>query len=376
MFKILKFLLFTYLSILIISCDKGELNNGTPPPSDEQNPPDNSGGGNQSFIYPDVDWSVATPQKHGFKASLTEEIDAYIANTPQLTTTGLMVIVGGEVIYSYGNLTELSYLASCRKSILAMMMGRFVENNSIDLSLTIEEMGMDDIGGLLAIEKQASILNCITARSGVYHEASNTGDDTAYAPIRGSKTPGEYYLYNNWDFNIAGTIFENLTQSNIYEALYTELALPLEFQDFSLNAQRKGGDLTKSLYPAYHFYLSTRDMARIGYVMLRKGKWKERQIISEEWVNRITTAYTPVNQMNPPHRQTDSFGYGYMWWVWDGNANRDGYRNGYTAIGAGGQFITVLPSLDMVVVQKTSTNDNNANKYWTLLGKIVNSKVN
>ncbi|MFA5713108.1 MAG: serine hydrolase [Bacteroidales bacterium] len=369
------YLFLFFFIVLFASCEKQNSNGGGTTPPGEEQPPNGGGKEPQNFIYPNEDWSVAIPEKYGFKANLGEIIENYIASTPQLTTTGLMVIVGGEVIHSYGNLTELSYLASCRKSILAMMMGRFVENGTIDLSLTLEEMGMDDVGGLLPIEKEATILDCITARSGVYHPASNSGDDTDSAPPRGSKTPGEYFLYNNWDFNIAGTIFENLTGSNIYQALYTELALPLEFQDFSLDAQRKGGTLSISQYPAYHIYLSTRDMARIGYVMLRKGKWKERQIISKEWVEQITSAYTSVDEMNPRGKYP-LWGYGYMWWVWDGNANREGYLGAYTAIGAGGQFITVLPALDMVVVQKTSTNDNNADKYWTLLGRIINAKIN
>lgn len=323
-------------------------------------------------IYPNPSWNKVSPEKYGYRNDMGNEIEQFIA--ANMTTTGLVVVVGGEIIYQYGNLTQLSYLASCRKSVLAMLYGKYVENGTIDLSLMVGQMGMDDVGGLLPIEKEASILNCITARSGVYHIASNTGDDRAYAPERGSQIPGEYYLYNNWDFNIAGAMFENLTSKNIYSAFETDLAQPLQFQDFSLAEQRKGGTLSISKYPAYHFYLSTRDMARLGYLMLREGKWKNSQVISEEWVSTISSAYTKVTEMNPDSRKVKSWGYGYMWWVWDGLANRNAYKNAYTAKGAGGQYITVLPALDMVIAHKTATNDGVHSNYYQLLNIIVNTQ--
>lgn len=358
----IKTLLLLFVFSLLFACSKTE----TPPNPGQEivTWPKN--------VYPGESWRVVNPEKYGYKSILSQDINNYIAS--KMTTTGLMVVVGGEVIHTYGDVTELSYLASCRKSILSMMYGKYVENGTIDLSKTLSNLGIDDIGGLLPIEKNASILNCITARSGVYHPASNSGDDSRYAPARGSKTPGEYFLYNNWDFNVSGTIFENLTGKNIYSAFENDLAVPLQFQDFSISTQRKSGTLTISTFPAYHFYLSVRDMARLGYLMLRKGKWDNTQIISQNWVETTTSAFTKVNEMNPNFRKTQSFGYGYMWWVWDGNSNRDAYKDGYTAIGAGGQFITVLPALDMVIVQKTYSNDNVSDYYWQLVKLITESQ--
>ncbi len=71
-----------------------------------------------------------------------------------------------------------------------MLYGYWVENGTIDLDATMEDLGVDDIGGLLPIEKQAKVDHLITARSGVYHPASNGGDNLADAPERGSQVPG------------------------------------------------------------------------------------------------------------------------------------------------------------------------------------------
>ncbi|GHT15217.1 amide hydrolase [Bacteroidia bacterium] len=315
-------------------------------------------------FFPLSEWSVASPIKYGYKADTRDTLDAFL-NVSAHAVTGLVVIVGGEMIYSWGAIdkTDISpsgtggYLASARKSILSMIYGKYVDNGTIDLTKTIGELidtGMipDDVGGLLPIEKKATVFDCITARSGVYHLASNTGDDRAIAPPRGSQEPGTYFLYNNWDFNVSGNIFEAFTGKNIYDALGTDIAVPIGMEDWDRSRQSKGGTAAISVYQAYHFYLSARDIARLGYLMLRGGNWNGTQVIPADWCAQSTAAYTPVSEMIPISARTQSWGYGYMWWVWDGPANRDAFKGAYSAKGAGGQYITVLPALDMVVAQK------------------------
>jgi len=88
-------------------------------------------------------------------------------------------VVGGRVLWEYGDVSRRSYLASVRKSILAMLYGKYVANGTIRLDKTLEELGMDDHRGLLPHEQQATIEHLISARSGIYHPAANPGDNTA-----------------------------------------------------------------------------------------------------------------------------------------------------------------------------------------------------
>jgi len=305
-----------------------------------------------AYIFPGKSWErIADPATAGYSAEGLEQVIEY---TKTLDTTGLLVIVGGKAHLKYGNLEELSYLASVRKSILSILYGKYVTDGTIRLNTTLEELGITDHGGLLEVEKKAKIDHLITARSGIYHPASNSGDSTADAPPRGSQKPGEYFLYNNWDFNCAGYLFEKLTHQIIYDALERDLAIPINMQDFDRLRQHKSGNLTRSLYPAYHIWLSTRDMARIGYLMLRKGNWDGRQVVPRSWVRKICRAKTPLEEMNPAPYKKGTHGYGYMWWVWDGPQAVGSYKGAYTASGAYGQFITVFPALDMVIAHKTA----------------------
>jgi CubicO group peptidase (beta-lactamase class C family) len=302
-------------------------------------------------VYPGAEWErIADPASVGWSRAGLDSVRARLATLP---STGFVAVVGGRVLMEYGDPRAVSYLASVRKSVLAMLYGNYVASGKVRLDKTLAELGMDDIGGLTASEREATIRDLLTARSGVFHLASNAGDDLASAPPRGSQRHGTYQLYSNWDFNAAGAAFERETGRDIYDALESDLARPIGMQDFERRAQVKSGDTTRSIYRAYHMNLSTRDMARVGYLMLREGSWAGRQLVPRDWVRTISRAYTPVSEMNPPQRRGGPFGYGYLWWVWDGPWNAGAYRGAYTGLGAVGQHITVLPALDLVVAHKT-----------------------
>ena len=305
-------------------------------------------------VFPAETWEYVGKDDlaaYGWSPETIDKTTSFIRD--ESNTTGLVVVDRGRVVYQFGDIEELSYVASVRKSILSMLYGYWVENGTIDLETTLSDLGFDDIGGLLPIERQATIHDLITARSGVYHPASYSGDDLAQAPPRGSQKPGDYMLYSNWDFNAAGVVFEHLTKRDIYDELQAQLAIPLQFEDWDRTVQQKAGDLTISKYPAYPIWVSTRDMARMGYLMLREGNWDGKQAISRDWARRITSVVTPVEEMNPEERRDGYFGYGYMWWVWDGPKSTGPFDGAYTARGAVGQWITVFPSLDLVLAHKT-----------------------
>lgn len=305
--------------------------------------------------FPGEEWEFVPRQSlaaYGWSGEGLQKAAAFLRDTSN--ATGLVVVDRGRIVYDFGDIEELSYIASARKSILAMLYGDWVEKGIIDLDATIGELGMDDIGGLLDVEKQATVQHLITARSGVYHPASYSGDDLSQAPPRGSQKPGSYMLYSNWDFNAAGYVFELLTGRSIYDEIQSQLAIPMQFQDWDRSAQAKAGDLTVSRYAAYPIWVSTRDMARVGLVMLNEGNWNGQEIISPEWARRITSVVTPLEEMNPVSRREGFMGYGHMWWVFDGPRAEGPFEGAYWAWGAWGQWIAVFPALDLVVAHKTN----------------------
>ena len=206
-------------------------------------------------------------------------------------------------------------------------------------------------------------------------------------PPRGSEPPGIHYFYNNWDFNAAGTAFEKQTGKDIYQALQTDLAVPLGMQDYLVSKQKKQTTLPESVHPEYAMYLSARDMARIGELMLDDGAWNGKQVIPADMVRFMTTLVTPFRDINPTafrnYGEPERWGYGYLWWVWDEPAFPSGTYSGflqgaYSAMGTGGTFITVLPAKDMVVVHQVDIDKNyrasvSQSSYIAMLTMIANA---
>jgi CubicO group peptidase (beta-lactamase class C family) len=327
-------------------------------------------------VYPDSAWQfIDHTSDHSWNNDSLNKLRSFIIDST--SATGMLVIESGKILFDYGDIEEISYLASCRKSILSMLYGPFVSTGVINLNTTLDQMHFDDIGGLLPTEKKATIKDLLTARSGIYHAASNSGDNSAMAPTRGTVAPGSFWLYNNWDFNAAGSILEKQTGKTIYELIDSILAKPLQMQDWSINNQRKTGDTTRSRYLAYHMWFSTRDMARIGYLMLRNGKWKDREIIPPGWVKTTTSVITTYKEAEKNKTAYLHFGYGYLWWLWDTPYNTGAYEGAYTATGAYGQFITVLPKLDLVIAFKTKYEygrQTPTDLYLRVLDKLVAAK--
>jgi CubicO group peptidase (beta-lactamase class C family) len=325
--------------------------------------------------------------EHGFTKERLENLTNYLED--HMETTGMVVLFDGKIIYEYGDIAQVSYNASVRKSVLSMLYGKYVENGVIDLRTTLQEMGIDDVDSLLAIEKTATIHDIISARSGVFHLPVNGGYDEKNVLKRGAVKPGEYFLYNNWDYNVAGYILEKYAEKSIYEELEEQLARPLGFQDWNIKNQEKMYDDDKSFYPAYHMYMSTRDHAKIGQLMLNNGKWNGKQLISKSWIEKTLTAYTPKDTVNKRYGLTESSSiqqaYGYMWWLFKTFKNNPDFEGAYTARGWGGQFLTIIPKRKLVIAHMTAVSTLvkigwlnggvSDDDYWNILDKLMTGRI-
>jgi CubicO group peptidase (beta-lactamase class C family) len=323
-----------------------------PGPSPAQGAP-----GLRQTVYPGVEWDrIVDPSAEGYSPS---SLSALRTTLGQGQTTAMMIVVGGRVLFQYGDVVETSYVASARKSLVSMLYGKYVANGTIPLDKSLRELGIDDKGGLLPRELDATVRDLLSARSGVYHPAANLGDASAGAPVRGSVRHGRYFLYNNWDFNALGSILEREAGRSIYELFSNDIAKPIGLQDWKADprtyAQAIRNDTGLSHFPAHHFVLSTRDMARLGHLMLQQGRWAGREVIPALWIEESTRLVTSAEEVARTSPFIDGLGYGYLWWVFDpAKSNGTPLDGAYTASGAFGQYITVIPRLGMVIAHKTA----------------------
>jgi CubicO group peptidase (beta-lactamase class C family) len=320
---------------------------GTLPSLTQDKPPSNPG----------TDWVSVSPETEGFSSAKLEILRAWLKTEP---THSMMVVANGKVIFSYGDVAHVSKINSVRKSILSMLLGKYVVSGKIDMYKTVEQLGLDDKIPFTPLEQRATLEQLMTARSGIYRDLPSD-DATSQQPSRGSVYPGTFFSYNNWEFDAAGAAFEKITGQNIYDALQTDLAIPLGMQDFHRDLQHKIPE-PASNFPEYAMYLSTRDMARIGLLMLNYGVWNGKPILSRDWVRYSVSIITPWEEMEPPllrmRGNPDRWGFGAGWWVWDaapfpGNITGTPFQGTYEARGTGGQYITVIPARGLVLIHKT-----------------------
>ena len=128
---------------------------------------------------------------------------------------------------------------------------------------------------------------------------------------------------------------------------------------------------------------------KIGQLMLNKGKWNGKQVISEEWIETITTPVIPPTVVNERYGKTDlspyQFSYGYLWWFIENFKQHPDFEGAYTARGWGGQYVTVLPKLNIVVAHKCNVSTLvrwglrsggvTDYEYWDLLYDFIKTQV-
>ena len=95
-------------------------------------------------------------------------------------------------------------------------------------------------------------------------------------------------------------------------------------------------------YPNYQLAMSARDLERFGRLYLHRGRWEYEQLVPAGWVDESTG---PVSRTSA---EADHSHYGHLWWVSDGSGVLP--SGTFSALGLGGQFLTVVPAVDLVLV--------------------------
>jgi CubicO group peptidase (beta-lactamase class C family) len=295
----------------------------------------------QDLRYPDEGWSqFVDVQEAGFDPA---RLEAARATWEALPSSAFLVIADGAVVASWGDVGRRFMCHSVRKSFLSALYGVYWDRGEIQLNKTLTELGIDDWPEpLLDRERQARILDLLKARSGVFHPAAYAGR-TDSRP-RGSEGPGQYFAYNNWDFNTSAYILMQETGDDVFEAFDEYFAQPVQMEDWRLSDGYYHYERDKSRYPAYPFRMSARDAARFGLLFARSGLWEDNRILSEHWVDRSSALYSIDNE---------TMGYGFYWWILRQPPFLD--HGMYAALGVGNQFIAVLPKSDMVIVNRANT---------------------
>ncbi|CAG0991509.1 hypothetical protein PHYC_02324 [Phycisphaerales bacterium] len=165
---------------------------------------------------------------------------------------------------------------------------------------------------------------------------------------RDIKEPGTHYEYNDVRINRMSLSLLRLWKRPLPDVLKTEIMDPIGasgawvYHGYDNATVEVDGKPMKSVSGGTRWggglWMSTLDHARFGLLILRRGEWRGRRIISESWIKGATS------------QQGLQPGYGYLWWLNTGGRWPEAPRTSFAALGAGSNSIWIDPEHDLVVV--------------------------
>lgn len=169
-------------------------------------------------------------------------------------------------------------------------------------------------------------------------------DPIAYVLAKSTiAVPGTEFIYNSGTANLLGEIIRRTSGLTVADYAEQRLFAPLGIDAFEWYAFPNAPEMTVA---SSTLYLRPRDMAKIGQMVLDGGVWNGTRVVSESWIRRSTreavgmeAAGSPIPSLKPR--------YGFLWWL---GTFSTGETETLFAAGWGGQFIFVIPELEMVVV--------------------------
>ncbi len=281
-----------------------------------------------------------------------DDVDRFLEDSE---TTSLLIVQDGQLReerYLRGSSAdELRTSFSVAKSFVSSLVALAVEDGDIG---SVDDPVTTYLPELLERDERfaaITIRDLMTMSSGIrYVERSLPWSDDAQTyygtdlrrtalSAEVAASPGERFLYNNYNPLLEGLILERATGQRVADYLAERLWQPMGAEadgSWSLDSQRSGFEKMESGVNAV-----ARDYARFGLLFLDDGRAGERQVLPPGWVAQ---AFARDGSAGPDDR------YGFHWWTgrFDGSPLPDGHA---VAVGNLGQFVYVAPDLDLVVVR-------------------------
>jgi CubicO group peptidase (beta-lactamase class C family) len=313
----------------------------------------------------DDGWEIATLEAEAVDPEKINELMRSILNKRFKNIHSVVLVKNGKLVldeYFYGyDLDTKHELHSVSKSITSILVGIAIDQDMIPgVDEKVYEFFPEYKGSRWIDQKyDIAVEHVLTMSAGIdwdeqSHRLTDRRNDIVAALYSDDwlqyvldkkqiETPGKRFNYSGGLNLLLGGIIKN--SSDLYADIFAEKYLfgPLGISDYRWGRHPDGTINTQG-----GLRLRPRDMAKIGYLFLKKGKWQGRQIVSRNWVSKSTGEHIPAYL---------GLGYGYQWYLGQAAVNRKVFET-FFAWGRGGQCIFVIPELDLVAVFTSRPYDN------------------
>lgn len=301
----------------------------------------------------DISLAIADPNKYGLDKSSIQKIQRQANAIPKLKS--LLISRNDKLIfeeyYAFKEDLKPHHIYSVTKSIMSILVGIAIDKNYIESEQQLIKRYFPAY-----FEKESdprkesiSIKDVLSMTTGINFSDNNNWydwstfesflrDDNARDWILNREMllnyqPGETWLYGTPNTDLLSSIIETATDTSTLEFAEKYLFKPLDINHYAWLH-----DSSENYIGGFGLFLRPRALMRIGLMVQNGGTYNGKRIVSEKWINKSLSKHIGIGG-------EEGMEYGYLWWRF-----RVGNYQVISAFGYGGQLITMVPELDMVIV--------------------------
>ena len=322
-------------------------------------------------------------------AAIRNLVDDYLApdgTDRSRNLRALVITVGGETVverYLDSGTQRTWDVQSVGKSVMSMLVGIALDEGRLQgVDQTLGELLPTYAAVMAPGLEEVTLHQLLTMTAGLPPDpptSPESEDWVAEILSRGtSRPPGQGFTYSSAGSHLLSAILVQATGQSVLDYARAKLFDPLGVDSRpaaepvaipqNLPEYERAGFAWPTDPQGLHLgmgsiKMTTADMVKLGQLMLRRGRWDDRQVLPESWVDESTRAHVRTNG-------PIDHGYGYQWWV----PAADGHA-AYAAFGHGGQLLEVVPDLDLVVAVSSVVTDEpgvaDADTYAAFVGAVI-----
>lgn len=313
-----------------------------------------SSGPVQAPENPNEKWTLATPAEVGMDPVLLGKAVSDLPTPKEHGLASMLVLRHGKpIMEQYWNgydRNSMHDLRSATKSITSLLTGIAIDQGKLSgVDEPIKTRLAAAYPNAPGLARDITLKHLLTMRSGLACDDRDPGSPgneenmypktdwvSFFVNLPAAAPPDTQTHYCTAGVVTLGRVLAEASGRAIPDFAATNLFAPIgivttRWADFDNHKQTDTGG---------HLYLRPRDMAKLGQLVLQHGMWDGRQVVSAAWIAQATSYQTLMDE---------AFGYGYLWWLRKQTYAGQPVTLHYTH-GNGGQYIIVIPELDLVAV--------------------------
>lgn len=322
----------------------------------------------------------------GFDESVLTELDEQIADGEYGEIHSLLIQQGGERVwetYYWGyNANRNHVLFSVTKSITSAALGVAVDEGLVgEVETPLFELLPDDYQTWAEGDKADILLeDMLTMTAGLaWDESGDYAAGQNDAVLMGQNrqdwvefvlerellnTPGETFAYSSGVSMVLGEVIAEGAGQSAEDFTAEMLFEPLDITQWRWESGANGMTNT-----GWGLHMTPNDMMKIGQLFLQDGMWEGEEVVPAGWVEQSTAIQFEVDS---------AFNYGYQWWRFaDTNGHVQDLQTNdlYFAWGYGGQFIFIVPHLELIVVTTAGNFATDSTVSFSMLSDYIFSSI-